>query len=88
MVCELSTNAEPGGGVQEDAYIRELPEPISEVQVGTLGHRLPAAVSCFHSKPTASAIVTSNVTPVPDGLVEVVDMSDGTVMVGGVVSVV
>ena len=32
--------------------------------------------------------VTSNVTAVPDGLVEVVDMLDGTVMVGGVVSVV
>ena len=39
--------------------------------------------------PTASSAITSNVTVVPtDGLVEVVDMSDGTVMVGGVVSVV
>ena len=38
--------------------------------------------------PTASDTVTSNVTDVPDGSVEVVDMLDGTVTVGGVVSVV
>ena len=38
--------------------------------------------------PTASVAVTSNVTAVPDGSDEVVDMLDGTVMVGEVASVV